>query len=78
MKSIPHYIMSKDNPQIKRVRALLQSSRQRREERAFVVERVRLVEEALAAERVSTLFVCPDLLASHARSRAFLDSLRRP
>ena len=76
MKSIPHYIMSKDNPQIKRVRALLQSSRQRREERAFVVEGVRLVEEALAAERVSTLFVCPDLLATHARSRAFLDSLQ--
>ena len=68
--------MSKDNPQIKRVRALLQSSRQRREERAFVVEGVRLVEEALAAEQVSTLFVCPDLLASHARSRAFLDNLQ--
>lgn len=75
MSSIPHYIMSKDNPQIKRARALLQSSRQRREEGAFVVEGVRLVEEALAAERVSALFICPDALATHARSRAFLESL---
>lgn len=75
MSTIPHYIMSKDNPQIKRVRALLQSSRQRREEQSFVVEGVRLVEEALAAERVRALFVCPDLLAAHARSRDFLDRL---
>lgn len=75
MSAIPHYIMSKDNPQIKRVRALLQSSRQRRKEGAFVVEGVRLVEEALAANRVLALFVCPELLASHERSRAFLDSL---
>ncbi len=75
MSTIPHYIMSKDNPQIKQVRALLQSSRQRRKERAFVVEGVRLVEEALAADRVSSLFVCSELLASHERSRAFLDSV---
>lgn len=75
MSTIPHYIMSKDNPQIKRVRALLQSSRQRRKEAAFVVEGVRLVEEALAAERISALFICPELLASHARSRAFHDGL---
>lgn len=75
MSAMPHYIMSKDNPQIKRVRALLQSSRQRRKEGAFVVEGVRLVEEALAAARVTALYVCPELLASHARSRAFHDSL---
>jgi len=75
MSTIPHYIMSKDNPQIKRVRALLQSSRQRRKEGAFVVEGVRLVEEALAAARVTALFICPELLASHARSRAFHDGL---
>ena len=76
MSTIPHYIMSKDNAQIKRVRALLQSARQRRKEGAFIVEGVRLVKEALAAERVETLIVCPDLLDSHAHSRAFLDSLR--
>lgn len=75
MSTIPHYIMSKDNPQIKRVRALLQSSRQRRREGAFVVEGVRLVEEALAAARVTALFVCPELLTAHARSRTFLDNL---
>ncbi len=76
MSTVPHYIMSKDNPQIKRVRALLQSSRERREAGAFVVEGVRLVEEALAAGRVATLFVCPELLTAHARSRVFLDDLR--
>ena len=75
MSAIPHYIMSKDNPQIKRVRALLQSSRQRRREGVFVVEGVRLVEEALAAARVAALFVCPELLNAHAHSRAFLDNL---
>ncbi len=75
MSTIPHYIMSKDNAQIKRVRALLQSSRQRRKEGAFVVEGVRLVEEALAAGRVAALFICPELLTSHARSRDFLDGL---
>jgi TrmH family RNA methyltransferase len=75
MSIVPHYIMSKDNPQIKRVRALLQSARQRREEGAFVVEGVRLVEEALAAGQVAALFVAPEMLAAHARSRAFLDSI---
>ena len=75
MSTIPHYIMSKDNAQIRRVRALLQSSRQRRKEGAFVVEGVRLVEEALAAGRVATLFICPELLTSHARSRDFLNGL---
>lgn len=75
MSTIPHYIMSKDNPQLKRARALLQSARQRRQERAFVVEGVRLVEEALAAGRVATLYLCPELLAAHARTRAFLDNL---
>ena len=78
MNAIPHYIMSKDNPQIKRARALLQSSRQRREERAFVVEGVRLVEEALAAGRVAALFACPEMLAAHARSRVFLENLDDP
>ena len=75
MNTVPHYIMSKDNPQLKRARGLLQSSRQRRKEGAFVVEGVRLVEEALAAGRVVTLFICPELLGVHARSRAFLDRL---
>lgn len=75
MSTIPHYIMSKDNPQVKRVRALLQSSRQRRKEGAFVVEGVRLVEEALAAKRVLALFTCAELLAAHERTRAFLESL---
>ena len=75
MSTIPHYIMSKDNPQVKRVRALLQSSRQRRKEGAFVVEGVRLVEEALAVNRVLALFTCAELLAAHERTRAFLESL---
>ena len=75
MSTIPHYIMSRDNPQLKRARALLQSARRRREERAFVVEGARLVEEALAAGRVTTLYACPELLSAHARTRAFLDGV---
>lgn len=42
-------ITSPDNPKLKRIRRLLSSSRFRREEQAFVIEGVRLVEEALAA-----------------------------
>lgn len=40
-------ITSKDNPRIKQVRALLADSKARREAGAFVVEGVRLVDEAL-------------------------------
>lgn len=42
-------ITSPHNPRIARVRALLEKRRQRAEEQAFVVEGVRLVEEALAS-----------------------------
>jgi TrmH family RNA methyltransferase len=42
-------ITSAHNPRIQRVRALLEQRKARAEERAFVVEGVRLVEEALAA-----------------------------
>jgi RNA methyltransferase, TrmH family len=42
-------ITSKDNPKIKQVRALQADSKTRREAGAFVVEGVRLVEEALAS-----------------------------
>jgi RNA methyltransferase, TrmH family len=42
-------ITSKDNPKIKRVRALQADSKIRRAEQAFVVEGIRLVEEALAS-----------------------------
>jgi RNA methyltransferase, TrmH family len=42
-------ITSRDNPKIKRVRALQADSKTRRVEKAFVVEGVRLVEEALAS-----------------------------
>jgi len=42
-------ITSKDNPKIKRVRALQTDSKARRAEKAFVVEGIRLVEEALGS-----------------------------
>jgi TrmH family RNA methyltransferase len=46
-----HHMMitSTSNPTIQRIKALQSQSRQRREEQAFVVEGVRLVEEALQA-----------------------------
>ena len=43
-------ITSSHNPKIQRVRALLEKRKQREEEQAFVVEGVRLAEEALAAD----------------------------
>ena len=42
-------LTSPHNPRLARIRALLEKRRQRDEEQAFVVEGVRLVEEALAA-----------------------------
>lgn len=42
-------ITSKDNSKIKRIRALLADGKARRAEKAFVVEGVRLVEEAVAS-----------------------------
>lgn len=43
-------ITSAQNPKLQRVRALLEKRRQREAENAFVVEGVRLVEEALASD----------------------------
>ena len=43
-------ITSAQNPKIKRVRSLISSSRSRRKENAFVIEGVRLAEEALQAK----------------------------
>ncbi len=42
-------LSSSHNPRLQRVRALLEKKKQRDEEQAFVVEGVRLVEEALAS-----------------------------
>lgn len=50
-------IMSKDNPVIRRFRKLCESKRQRRTERMFVAEGLRLVREALAEQVCRTLLV---------------------
>ncbi len=65
-------LTSRDNPQVKALRALLRTAKERRAQGLFVVEGIRLVEEALASGRVATLFLCPDLLRAHARGRALL------
>ncbi len=55
-------ITSTHNPKIQRVRALLNQKSARDEEKCFVVEGVRLAEEALAAAQMPTeLFFSPDL-----------------
>jgi TrmH family RNA methyltransferase len=66
-------ITSVRNPTIQRVRALQRDSRQRREERAFVVEGIRLLEEAVVAGSLPQLVLySPDLSM---RGRALLANL---
>lgn len=68
-------ITSAHNPRIQRLRQLAGRSKERRQEAAFLVEGVRLVEEALAGGWVFD-FVLYDASLSQ-RGRSLLESLRR-
>lgn len=58
-------ITSKDNPAIKRIRALQSRSRQRRHERAFIVEGVRLTRELLSSLLVPEQIFFTESAAAH-------------
>jgi TrmH family RNA methyltransferase len=68
-------ITSLTNPKIKRVRALQTQRRAREQEQLFVVEGVRLAEEAVRAQIAPQLVLHTDHL--DARGRATLDQLAR-
>jgi TrmH family RNA methyltransferase len=70
--TMPPSITSSSNPKIQRVRALLEKRKQREDERAFVVEGVRLVEEALAAHWQVELALFTDQLSARGQ-----DALRK-
>ena len=70
-------ITSVSNPRIKHIRSLLVNRKERRRERLFVVEGVRLVEEALRSDaRLAVLVYDPDQLLGVERGQALLDRLR--
>jgi TrmH family RNA methyltransferase len=67
---MPDRITSPHNPRLARVRALLDKRAQRQEERAFVVEGVRLAEEALNAGLRPDLVLVSDTLSERGRGAA--------
>lgn len=69
-------ISSPSNPHVKQMRLLASDRRERRQERLFVLEGVRLVADALrsSAELVLTLFA-PEQLAATEAGNALLDQL---
>ncbi len=70
-------ITSVANPRIKQLRSLLANRKDRKRERLFVVEGVRLVEEALRGDsRIATLLYDPEQLAGSERGRALIDAVR--
>ena len=71
-------ITSPRNPHIKLLRSLLSSRQTRRDERLFVVEGVRLVEEALSSgSAVAFAVYSPEQLQGTQRGRALLGELER-
>ena len=60
-------LTSSHNPRLARVRALLEKRKQREEEQAFVVEGVRLVEEALQAGQQPELVLYTAQLSERGR-----------
>lgn len=69
-------ITSTANPHVKQIRELRSDRRARRRERAFVLEGVRLVGEALAAETPLRLVLyAPDQLAATPGGQALLEQL---
>lgn len=70
-------ITSSSNPRIKQLRSLLANRKERRRERLFVVEGVRLIEEALqTGATLSMLLYDPDHLQSTERGAALLERVR--
>ena len=70
-------ITSVSNPRIKQLRSLLANRKDRRRERLFVIEGVRLVEEALGADaRIALVVYDPDQLAQTGRGQAVLERVR--
>ncbi len=70
-------ITSVSNPRIKQLRSLLANRKDRRRERLFVIEGVRLVEEALrAGARIVTLVYDPEHLRASERGQALLEQVR--
>jgi TrmH family RNA methyltransferase len=67
-------ISSSHNPRLQRVRALLEKKKQRDEERAFIGEGIRLVEEGLAAGWQAELALFTDQLSD--RGREVLQKLK--
>ncbi len=57
-------ITSEKNPKIQRARALIERSKERKKQAAFVVEGVRLMEEVLLSEWKTELILISDNLSS--------------
>lgn len=71
-------ITSSKNPTIKHLRSLMTSRQARRHERLFVIEGVRLVEEALKSHAEIVVAVYnPEQLAATERGRALVDQIER-
>src|SRR5262245_50508594 len=69
-------IASTTNPQVKRIRSLLADRRERRRERLFVLEGVRLVADALASGAALELALyAPDQLAATVAGQDLLDQI---
>lgn len=69
-------ISSPKNPTVKQLRSLMTSRKDRRHERLFVVEGVRLVEEALrSGAQVAVAVYNPDQLATTERGQTLLGSI---
>ena len=70
-------ITSVSNPRIKQLRSLLANRKDRRRERLFVIEGVRLVEEALRSEtRIASLLYDPEQLGGSERGAALMERVR--
>lgn len=74
---MPATITSTANPRVKQIRSLATSPRMRRRERLFVIEGVRLVEEALrSGEMPAVLLYDPEQLRSTERGSALLEQIQ--
>ncbi len=71
-------ITSVHNPRIKHIRSLLANRKDRKRERMFVIEGVRLVEDALHSDaRVETIVYNPQQLQAGERAAGLLEQLRQ-
>lgn len=68
-------ITSPHNPKIKQLRSLATNRKDRRRERLFVIEGVRLVEEALGSGDVTLLVYDPDQLEQTASGQALFERI---